>query len=109
VTVSRPIAVALAAAALALPATAQAKPAEEQAGGGQVPTQTQPRQDLRSPDARDAAERRPVVVQVPAAPDTGFEWDSAALGALAGAGLMLSIAGGGVLIVRRRPRAARPA
>src|SRR4051794_22946323 len=67
------------------------------------------RQDLRSPDAPDAADRRPVIVQVPVSPDTGFEWDSAAIGALAGVGLMLSIAGGGVLIVRRRPRAPRPA
>jgi hypothetical protein len=42
-------------------------------------------------------------------PDAGFEWDSAAIGAIAGAGLIISIAGGGVLITRRRPRAARPA
>jgi hypothetical protein len=69
-----------------------------------------PAQDLRSPDARDAATRSttPVVVQV-GAPDAGFAWDSAAIGALAGAGLLISIAGGGVLITRRRPRAARPA
>jgi hypothetical protein len=70
VTVSRPIAVALAAAALALPATAQAKPAEEQAGGGQVPTQTQPRQDLRSPDARDATAPRPLGELPPAGQPT---------------------------------------
>jgi hypothetical protein len=68
-----------------------------------------PHQDLRSPDARDAATRvTPVVVRV-AGPDSGLEWDSAAIGALAGAGLLISIAGGGVLIARRRPRAARPA
>jgi hypothetical protein len=72
-----------------------------------------PSQDLRSPDTRDAANPvRPVVVQIPATPlDAGFEWDSAAIGALAGAGLMISIVGGSVLITRRRPRAraARPA
>jgi hypothetical protein len=72
-----------------------------------------PSQDLRSPDARDAANPvRPVVVQIPAPPpepDAGLAWDSAAIGALAGAGLMISLVGGGVLIVRRRPRPARPA
>lgn len=73
-----------------------------------------PAQDLRSPDARDAANPvRPVVVQIPAAapPDAGLEWDSAAIGALAGAGLMISLVGGGVLIIRRRPgtHVARPA
>ena len=65
-------------------------------------------QDLRSPDARDAATRVPVVVRVaPAAPaDSGLSWDSAAIGALAGAGLLISMAGGGLLVVRRRPRPA---
>jgi hypothetical protein len=67
-------------------------------------------QDLRSPDARDAAERTvPVVVRVSAPPEAGFEWDSAAIGALGGTGLVLALAGGGVLVVRRRPRAARVA
>jgi hypothetical protein len=68
------------------------------------------RQDLRSPDARDAATRSatPVVVRV-GAPDPGFEWDSAAIGALAGAGLLISLAGGGLLVTRRRPRGVRVA
>jgi len=59
VIVPRTIAVALAAAALALSAGVQAKAADEHPGGGQVPAQTQPRQDLRSPDARDATIPRP--------------------------------------------------
>jgi hypothetical protein len=68
--------------------------------------------DLRSPDARDAATRTPVIVRVvpgPAASDPGLSWDSAAIGALAGAGLLVSMAGGGLLVVRRRSHVARPA
>jgi hypothetical protein len=68
--------------------------------------------DRRSPDARDAATRVPVVIHwaaAPAAPDSGLSWDSAAIGALAGTGLLVSLAGGGLLVVRRRGRVARPA
>jgi hypothetical protein len=44
-------------------------------------------------------------VQIPPArADAGFAWDSAAIGALAGAGLLISITGGAVLVMRRRPR-----
>jgi hypothetical protein len=70
-----------------------------------------PAQDLRSPDARDAATRTatPVVVRVAPTADSGLEWDSAAIGALASAGLLISLAGGGVLVTRRRPRGARVA
>ena len=111
----------LATAALAAaPATASTEPATQDlrspdARDAAAAAMAQsPSQDLRSPDARDAANPvRPVVVQIPAAtpPEAGFEWDSAAIGALAGAGLMISIVGGSVLITRRRPRprAARPA
>jgi hypothetical protein len=67
-------------------------------------------QDLRSPDARDAATRPTVVVRVaPAPPQTGLSWDSAAIGALAGAGLLISIAGGGLVLVRRRAQVVQPA
>jgi hypothetical protein len=67
------------------------------------------RQDLRSPDARDAATRSATPVVVRVAPEPGFEWDSAAIGALAGAGLLISLAGGGLLVTRRRPRGVRVA
>jgi hypothetical protein len=60
------------------------------------------RQDLRSPDARDAAERAPVVVRVEPPADTGLSWDSVGIGALIGAGLMFSVAGAYMLIGRRR-------
>jgi hypothetical protein len=66
-------------------------------------------QDLRSPDTRDAATRPPVLVRVtPAPPASGLNWDSAAIGALAGAGLLISIAGGGLVLVRRRAQVTPP-
>jgi hypothetical protein len=100
----------------ASPAVAVAMPAND-AMSHAAGSRTTPRQDLRSPDARDAAERVPSVVvpvRVPervAAPvqDQGIEWDSAAVGALAGAGVIITLAGGGVLLLRRRPRGARVA
>jgi hypothetical protein len=102
----------LAAAAFAGPAVAAGPPQDlrsPDARDAAVRSVTSP-QDLRSPDARDASTRTvtPVVVRV-AGTDSGLEWDSAAIGALAGAGLLISLAGGGVLITRRRPRAARVA
>ena len=74
------------------------------------PALARPYQDLRMPDTRDVAEGRvpaasPVVVRVQGGPDTGLSWDSAVIGALAGAGLLVS-AGGGVLLVNRRHAAA---
>ncbi len=63
--------------------------------------------DHRSPDARAAGEgSTPVVVQVQAEPDTGLSWDSAAIGALAAAGLLISLAGATALVSRRRTRPA---
>jgi hypothetical protein len=57
-------------------------------------TGLQSAQDLRSPDARDAASgyspptaSQPVVDESPAS--DGFDWSSAAIGAAAGAGLLL--------------------
>ena len=68
-------------------------------------------QDVRSPDARDAAEvATPVVVQVQPDADSGMSWDSAAIGALIAAGLLVAIAGAVALVSRRRaPGRARPA
>jgi hypothetical protein len=72
-------------------------------------------QDLRMPDTRDFAEGRgldkaPVVefVEVPAAAD-GFDWTDAALGAATAIGMMLVGAGGAMATVRirRRPLRAR--
>ena len=65
--------------------------------------------DARSPDARDAAAgATPVVVHVePDADDGGMSWDSAAIGALIGAGLLAAFAGIATLVSRRRtPRPA---
>jgi hypothetical protein len=68
------------------------------------------RQDLRSPDARDAAEGRlnsPRIVVVRAAPQTppaltsGFDWVDAGIGAGLTAALLLGAAG--VASARRRP------
>ena len=70
-----------------------------------------PGSDLRTADAREgAATATPVVVQVASDPDTGMSWDSAAIGALIAAGLLVSLAGMAVLVSRRRaPRHARAA
>jgi hypothetical protein len=63
------------------------------------------RQDLRSPDARDAAERRaPTIVRVDRSPRSGISWDSAGIGALVSAGIMFSLVGAFVLVTRRRTR-----
>jgi hypothetical protein len=100
----------LAAAAFAAPAVAQDQDLRSPDARDAATRGTTVQQDLRSPDARDAANpARPVVVTLPAAPDPGFAWDSAAIGALAGAGLLISVAGGGVLVTRRRPRVGRAA
>ena len=77
--------------ALALVSPAAAMPLEP------LPTDA-PRQDLRSPDTRDAALRRPVSTPAPAA-KAEMPW------ALVGGGLGVLLAGG--LAVRRRvPRVA---
>jgi hypothetical protein len=79
---------------------------------GQAP-HTQVTQDLRSPDARDAG--RPIqvptpVVEIRAAPGSGFDWGDAGIGA-AGALALLSIAGGLALLAggRRRRGVGMPA
>lgn len=62
------------------------------------------------PDTRDVAAgrwppttTRPVVVRLERGPDTGLSWDSALVGAIAGAGLLASATGGVLLVARRRP------
>jgi hypothetical protein len=83
-------------------------PDTQDAANGRWPVaSTDTPQDLRSPDARDAAERRtPVIVRVERPVDTGLSWDSAAVGALASAGLLFALAGIALLVSRRRLRAA---
>jgi hypothetical protein len=66
-------------------------------------------QDLRSPDARDAADGRgmdtaPIVEIVEVAAPSGFDWSDAALGAAAGIGLVLVGTGGAMTTVRLRRR-----
>jgi hypothetical protein len=70
-----------------------------------------PAWDMRSPDARDAAEGRGIetvprveVVEVPVAQPSGFDAGDAALGAGAGLGLALIAAGGALYTVRMRRR-----
>lgn len=72
------------------------------------------RQDLRMPDTRDfiagrypatsATPAGPVVVRVDRVPDSGLNWDSVVIGAIAGAGLLVSASGGVLLVTRHRPR-----
>ena len=91
-------------AAIVLAAGATASPAL--AGGTGAP-----RQDLRMPDTRDVAEgrlpatpARPVVLRIESGTDNGLNWDSAAIGALAGIGLLVSAGGSVLLVTRRHPR-----
>jgi hypothetical protein len=90
------------AAVLAAPAGARIDPPTHARDGAGSAT---PRQDLRSPDARDAALPRTVVV-VPltgdrrAAETRGFDWSDAALGSGVTAGLLL-LAGAGTLTLLR--------
>jgi hypothetical protein len=69
------------------------------------------RRDLRMPDTRDVAQGRwpteavrPVLVRVQPATGTGLSWDSALIGAIAGAGILVSAGGGLLLVARRHPR-----
>jgi hypothetical protein len=65
--------------------------------------------DLRTIDARDAADapggavtRVTAPVTAPAATSNGFEWDDAAIGAGSALGLVLMLAGGAAAVSRRR-------
>jgi hypothetical protein len=80
------------------------------AGAAASPALAAPHQDLRMPDTRDIAEgrvpatpARPVVVRIERGADTGLSWDSAIIGAIAGAGLLVSASGGVLLVTRRHP------
>ena len=122
--INRLFAVACVATAAIAPAAAQAKPAGEPVQpAAKSPVQT----DVRTPDARDAAQPqtqpryayrdlRPIDPSVssapkPAAPvsthvtasDDGFDWPSAGIGAGAAFGLGLLTLSGFALTVRRRP------
>jgi hypothetical protein len=69
-------------------------------------------QDLRSPDARDAARDLPRVVvspplvEVREAPSGGFDWGDAAIGAAGTLGLFSIAAGSALLVTGRRRRGA---
>ena len=96
-------------AACAMPATAAAQGQDlrspDARDAAAASTQTA-YQDLRSPDARDVG-RPPVqvapVVEIRDAPGNGFDWGDAGIGA-AGLLAMLSIAGGLALMVTTRRR-----
>jgi hypothetical protein len=67
--------------------------------------------DLRSPDARDAAEGRQIVASTPvtitkvrSAEPSGFDWGDAAIGAGGAVGVVLVGVGGTLALVRRRHR-----
>ena len=89
------------AAALTVPVAAGAKPYQEPPSSGASPAY----QDLRSPDARDAAEGRTTYVVPPLVKLTpgrdGFDWGDAAIGA-AGASGLLAISLAGAMTLRRR-------
>jgi hypothetical protein len=96
-------------AVLATPAAARIDPPPEAYGTAVA------QQDLRSPDARDAAVGRKIVVvplagdRRPAEPAGGFDWSDAALGSGITAGLMLLLGGAGALTLLRGRSASRHA
>jgi hypothetical protein len=98
-------------AALAAPAAARIDPPSDARHG---PGSAAALQDLRSPDARDAALPRKIVVLTlsgdrrPAEAD-GFDWNDAALGSGAAAGLLLLLGGAGALTLARSRRESRHA
>jgi hypothetical protein len=71
-------------------------------------TRGAPAQDLRSPDTRDAAagvgvaQRTIRPVRVIDLGDNGFDWTDAAVGAGGALGLVLVLGAGGAAVVRRR-------
>lgn len=99
-TLSRTLATVLAFAAFAVPATAQAQVADMHASTAIAASQAQQKQDLRSPDARDAASgvSRAALPQAPTWPvdpkpvtsapaaqpatggDSGIDWATIAIG-----------------------------
>jgi hypothetical protein len=110
--------------ATALTLVATAAPAQPLDPQSTTASSTQSVSDLRSPDARDAADGRQIVATGPptwpvtpqpissprvvaSAPSSGLDWGSAGLGAAAVLGTF-AIAAAGVLGLRRR-RIARPA
>ena len=125
--IRRTLAAVLAATAIAAPAAATAQPADMHASTAQAAAQAQHRQDLRSPDAADAAQhprKSPVVVNAPGATvvdsqttppapapapavaksDDGVDWLTIGLGI---AGSLLLIGGTAAVTSRSRrlPRA----
>jgi hypothetical protein len=105
------LAVALAAGAALAPAAAAQHQDLRSPDARDAARPDPPAQDMRSPDARDAAEGRGIetaprveIVEVPVAQPAGFDAGDAALGAGAGLGLALIAAGGALYTVRMRRR-----
>jgi hypothetical protein len=86
---------------VAVPAAARIDPPPDASGTAVA------KQDLRSPDTRDAALGREIVVvpvisdRRPAEATGGFDWSDAALGSGMTAGLMLLLGGAGALTLMR--------
>jgi hypothetical protein len=103
------VTVGLVIAALA-PATAMAGQDLRSPDARDAATSAAPAVDLRAPDSRDAADGRGaskspsvMVVKVPAAPHSsgGLDWGDAGIGA-SGALIVLALSTGGAVAVRRR-------
>jgi hypothetical protein len=106
--ITRSIAIALAVGAATAPAAA-AQQDLRSPDARDAALRHERTQDLRSPDARDAAagrgiETAPIVEFVEVPQPNGFDWSDAALGAAAGIGLVLVGAGGAITTVRMRRR-----
>ena len=78
-------------------------------------TRAETKQDLRSPDARDAGEGRGtytapnvMIVKVPVQADSGIDWADAGIGAGGLLGLMLLGLGGSLAVGHRRQAHATP-
>jgi hypothetical protein len=104
---STSLAAALAAGSLLVPAAATAQQDLRSPDARDAAASVRVAQDLRSPDARDAARpSAPATLQVTAAPEplrsapTGFDWPSALVGA--GTIALLALAGVAAVAGRRR-------
>ena len=93
--------------ALAAPAGAVAQQDLRSPDARDAARSDEARQDLRSPDARDAAAvtvrpSEPVTAVEPSVPSNGFEWGHAGVGGAATLALVLGIGGLTLLVTRRR-------
>jgi hypothetical protein len=111
--ITAPLATALAIGAALAPAAAAQQQDLRSPDARDAARQASPVQDLRSPDTRDRAagrgpETAPTIQFVRVPESSGFDWDDAVIGAGAGLGLVLIAVGGALTTARIRRRTTSP-